>query len=548
MRILGIDVGNKSIKAVELDTAFGRYEIHEYHETPLNPTLEPAQAVSDALESLLRGLPRPPDKISVALSSSQVTFRNLKLPTRDRKGIATTVQFEIEDELPFPLEDAVFDYAILSQSKQGSSIHVAATLARHVAARLSTFVGAGIDPDLLTTEAWAYRNLVNRVLNPAAQETPVLLLDMGHDRTVLYIHLKGAPALVREIPWGGRDITLALSQKFQTTLEQAEQIKINLAQPSAQGMPSQAEAIETVREALLPLIAELRQIDLACRSTTHMSLGGVFSCGGSSLLPGLGEVIQNVLHHPVQKLQALSSVAMSGVTYSEQTDATFVLASSLALCLVGNDRGNTINLRKGEFAKVGQTRELNLSLFKKPLIAAGAVLACLILSLTIQSFAYQSQLKDTDARLEKSIKSFFAGISNSALRSYMSNTSSLRKSVDKELTKQRELSKLTTPNPHSPIEFLRDLSSSIKKDVVVDMTQFQVGAAPMQGFSAKSDAQTSLTFLVANPQMAEQLATILGGKISGLQRSKMEETPAQDGTKRWKITFTGKAMESAYGK
>ena len=32
MRIVGIDLGTSSIKAVEVDSAFGRFEIHDYHE------------------------------------------------------------------------------------------------------------------------------------------------------------------------------------------------------------------------------------------------------------------------------------------------------------------------------------------------------------------------------------------------------------------------------------------------------------------------------------------------------------------------------------
>jgi Tfp pilus assembly PilM family ATPase len=32
MKIIGVDLGTSSIKAVEIDSAFGRYEVQEYHE------------------------------------------------------------------------------------------------------------------------------------------------------------------------------------------------------------------------------------------------------------------------------------------------------------------------------------------------------------------------------------------------------------------------------------------------------------------------------------------------------------------------------------
>ena len=37
----------------------------------------------------------------------QVTFRNLHLPTRDKKAIQAGVGFELDDELPFDSEKGV---------------------------------------------------------------------------------------------------------------------------------------------------------------------------------------------------------------------------------------------------------------------------------------------------------------------------------------------------------------------------------------------------------------------------------------------------------
>src|SRR4051812_31648336 len=132
MRILGIDCGSSSIKAVEMDSAFGRYDIHDYHEL----VLEPGTPVEEGVSKLLKNLPKPPDKTVVSLKSGQSTFRNLSLPTRDKKAIHAGVTFELEDDLPFPASESVHDFAILSQSKQGSVVHVAATLNRHIATQI----------------------------------------------------------------------------------------------------------------------------------------------------------------------------------------------------------------------------------------------------------------------------------------------------------------------------------------------------------------------------------------------------------------------------
>jgi general secretion pathway protein L len=553
MRILGIDLGSQSIKAVEVDSAFGRYEIHDYHEI----MRQPGQPAGEALAQLVLGLAKRPDKISVAMRTSQVTFRNLVLPTRDKKAIQAGIGFELEDDLPFSLEDAQFDYSLLSQSKQSSTIHVAATLKKHVASFLAPWISANIDPDLITTEAWAYRAVLNRVLGEAGQSPqaePTLLIQIGHERTVLYLHWRGSPVLAREIPWGGRDLTTAICQKYQIPVEQAESAKLDhgFVIPAAQRTDATAEQLEfsdTLLEPISTLFGLIKQTELSCKNLTQQGFGMIYLSGGTSLLPGLAKVLEEQTGTPVRPLQALSSVAASGVTYSEQTDGTYLLAASLALCMVGPDRTATINFRRGDFAKHGTSRKVDFKSLRKPMLAFAAVAFCFFTSLFVQSQVYKSRLQETDVQLEKSVRSFFGAISTSAVSNYMRNISGLKSSITKEITKQKELARMVGPNPRSPTDFLKEVSLAVPKDVVVDLTQYQVGAAPSSPYgSSPAEAQATLTFLVSSPQVAEKLGGILGNKISGIQKGKMEETKASDGTQRWKITYTGKPTEDAYGK
>lgn len=549
MRILGIDLGSTSVKAVELDSAFGRYEIRDYYEQKV----ESGTSALQALARLLESLPKSPDRIAMALPTRRVTFRNLKLPTRDRKAIQTGVAFELEDELPFTLDKAVFDYSVVAQSKQGTELHVSATLKQHLGESLSQWQEAGADPDVVTTEAWAYRNLVNRLVPRSEQEQPILLADLGHERSVLYIHWHGAPVMAREISWGGRDLTDAIARKYALAPEQAETAKLDHGfvvseDQKAEITPEQNEFSDTLMEPLQELISHLKQIEFTCKNLTHQGLSRIYLAGGTVQLPGLIRVLEEHAMLPVRQIRALSSVAASGVTYSDHTDAVFGLAASLALGMVGPERGALTNFRKDEFAKVGRARGLNLENLRRPLLAGAAVTASLIVSLLVESSIYRSRIQDADAQLEKSLRSFFGTISGSAVRTYLSNTETLKSSINKELSKQRDLSRVGEPNPRSPLDFLKTLSAAVPRDVVVDMLEYQVGAAATASY-AESQAQTvSLTFLVPNPQLAERLASVLSPRISGLQRGKTEETTAPDGTKRWKIQFTGQPNEASYGK
>jgi len=550
MRILGIDLGSKSIKAVELDSAFGRYEIHEYHELPFETpqtVSEGGTEVSDLLKKLLLSLHRRPDKIVMALSSRAVTFRNLQLPIRDKKAIQSTLAFELEDELPFPSEQTIYDYNVLSQAKTGTRLHVAATLRQHVAKFLNT-VGVGlsedfVDPDLVTTESWAYRGLLNRILSSSDQESPVLLAQIGHSRTLLYVHWRGEPIFTRELTWGGRDITAAIGRKYQITLDQAEDAKkdhgsVISASLRSEATAEQLEFSDTVIESLRPLMLEIQQVEMVCRNTTNHKLSLMYLAGGTSLLPGLQRVFEDELGIQIRPLQSLSGIATSGVTYSEQTDASFSLAVSLALCLVGNERASLINFRKGTFAKQGASHEYSWSSLKFPVICLGIVAFCMFVSLGVQNMIFKSRLKAVDSRLETSVKSYFGQISTSAVRSYLLNTESLKKSVNKELSKQRDIARLFSANPRSPLDFLKDISNGIPKDLVLDTVEYQMGSASVSAYAPDAQSTAILTLMVANPQSIDRLNSILGSKINDLHMEK-SEVSNPDGTKHWKVTFSG---------
>ncbi len=551
MRILGIDVGATSIKAVEVDSAFGRFELHEYHEQKIPP----GTAASEAVSALVSSLPKSPDRIVVSLRTSRCTSRNLQLPTRDRRAIQASVGFELEDDIPFPIDQAAYDYSQLGQQGSSTHLHVVVTLRKYVEEAIAFFGSSGVDPDLVTTEAWAFRALLNRILPPEAQEKPVLVAHLGHERSLLYVHWRGSPMFAREIRWGGREITTEISKKYGVTFEQAETAKLDhgFVLPRAQlesATAEQRQFSDAVSGHLSTLLREIKHAELSGKGATRQDIGRAYLTGGTALLPGLPRFLEEETQLPFRPLQALSSIGGSGVAYSEASDAQFAKAGALALCLVGSDRSTAIQLRKGSLAKSGGTRELTFATLRKPLLAAAAVGACLLVSLGVQSYVFKRRIVVADEQLERGMKAFFGQLSPSAVRTYLANTSALKGSITQELERQRETNRLLDANPFSPLTFLKELSVAIPRDTVVDLTELQVGAAPAESYRAAAATTASLTFLVANPQIAEKLATTLSGRIQSIQRSKLDEAPAAEdgGPKRWKVTFTGSPTEDSYGR
>jgi len=86
--------------------------------------------------------------------------------------------------------------------------------------------------------------------------------------------------------------------------------------------------------------------------------------------------------------------------------------------------------------------------------------------------------------------------------------------------------------------------------VVVDLVQFQVGAAPTAPYSdaPTNEVTASLTFL-ADPKSIDKLNSIMGTALVGMKHSGTEDAKSPDGsTKRLKITYSGKPPEDSFGK
>lgn len=547
MRILGLDIGSSSVKAVELNSAFRRFEIHDYHEVKFNEET----SITDALALLVKGLAKKPDRVCAVLPSSYVTFRNLRLPTRDKRAIQSSLAFELEDELPFDLENSVYDFAIVSQAAGQSQVHVATALKDPFRDWLKAIEAGGLDPQLVTSESWAFRGLLNRIMTSELREKPVMLVQMGYRRTHLYVQYQGNPVIAREIPWGSWDIDRSIAEKFNVTIEEAEKTKHGslgiILDDAAES--SQKDVSEAIVSALDELTRELRQVHYATKNLTGRALAHAYVTGGASLLPGMRAALAQVMRIPVEELKVLSTLSNSGVAYTPENDAIYAPAIAAALCLVPQDKIRPINFRKGEFAVKKQEMQLNFSAYRKPLLGLCAVYVCGIASFVAQKSYYESKTEALDAQLERGMQSIFPGISKSATKTYLASPKKLKESIDKEVGSQRELSKLFGSTHKAHLAFLKGLSTQIPRDLVVDMVHFQVGSAPTQPFGADQKHEVEVSFLTKSKDFANRLIQIASRMLDSPIKTGPDESPSLDGKNRgFKITFKGVAKEDSYAK
>jgi type IV pilus assembly protein PilM len=337
-RVLGLDWGSYAVKAVELRQTLRSIEVARLHSLPLGP--EPSLAPREFL--LRHGLAT--ERVIASVPGDRITRRLLRFPFKDRRKIAQATRFEVEGEIPFPLEDVFVDWEIVSEGE--AQTEVAATVAprSEVAARLETLAEVGIVPRILEAEGLVLGNLTGLVDLPGTR----LLLDFGHRKTTLCLLVDGRAHLARTLPVGGGAITSAIAQERQLSLADAEQLKRNQG-IFERGFETRLPAAVGVLERLVrELTRTLASFEPMLNGVARTGIETITLIGGSARLHRLDEFLSDRLGLPTTRIQVPPGSPAAGVLAAGDLTQ---FAPALALALRGTLRARSrMNFLQEEFA------------------------------------------------------------------------------------------------------------------------------------------------------------------------------------------------------
>ncbi len=535
MRVFGLDISKDAIACVELETHFGRFEIRETLESVLPSDSETPADPLFAASNLLGSISGKPGRLITSAPIEIGTFRNIHLATKDKKAIRAALGFELEDDLPFESENLHYDYATLPSPESGSMIHVGAVKKDSFEQHLQSLMSSGINPDTITTDAWAYRCLFSRLHKPlqkGEEAVTSLLIGVERNKTFFYVNSGNRPVLYREIPFGIVTIERKLEEQLSAS---RDELKTWIQDIGVTGINE--DVSDSITEVLEVLIPEVRQIELAARSQTKTPIDEILVTGEGALLPGFLNWLQESIQKTCTLFRPLSMLTGSQVSYSDPSEVRFARALALAMTAVPADKIPALNLRRGPFAKNGGTDDSPLELIKKPLPYLLITSLVFFATKTIEYNYYKVKRDDAKTALERVVKTYFGGIGDGAVRNQLASPSKLKKTIQDDLVKEREMAKLFAPNTNSPLNFLRALSEKISRDVVVDMVNFDSGSDNTDRFIESAPLKTSLSFIVSNPQAISKLTEVLE-KNFGLKRGNSEEL-TREGRKVFRVVYAG---------
>src|SRR6516164_4290968 len=113
--VWGIDLGQCGLKAIRLQEIDGQlvataFDYVEHPKILSQPDADPDQLTREALDKFLSRNNLRGDQVVISVPGQSGLARFVKLPPVEEKKISDIVKFEAKQQIPFPLEEVVWDY------------------------------------------------------------------------------------------------------------------------------------------------------------------------------------------------------------------------------------------------------------------------------------------------------------------------------------------------------------------------------------------------------------------------------------------------------
>jgi type IV pilus assembly protein PilM len=324
--------------------------------------------------------------VNYALPSQSVFARYLGLPGSTPEDLQQIIAFEAQQNIPFPIDEVVWDYQAIGQPSEGKVNVVLLAIKADTLEGVNKAVEAsGYVPQIIDVAPMATLNAF--LYNYPDYDGCTLLVDIGA-RTTNLIFSEGDKAYTRSIPIGGNTISAAIAKEFGQPIEAAEIMKkekgfVGLgggyAEPEDEVV---ARVSKLARTTLTRLHAEIaRSISFYRANQGGTQPLRVLLAGGAVSMPYMLEFFGEKMQMPIEFFNPFRNV-----TVAPSVDADLLAAKAhaagevvgLALRQLG-DCPIGVNLRPPSVVNAQALHK------RKPFLIAAT--ACLFLCL-IQWWAY----------------------------------------------------------------------------------------------------------------------------------------------------------------
>ena len=324
--IIGLKIGAAHLAAARV-ALNGSAELLQVASEPLGSGIvqggevRDGAALADALKNFFHNHKLPKKGVRVGVASNRIGVRTIDVAgIVDPRQIANAVRFRAQEVLPIPIEEAVLDYQVLSESvdaegQPAKRVLLVVAYRDLIESLASACRDAGLKLMGIDLEAFALLRALTAPRTPDEDRSALVAVSIGAERSTLAVSEGLTCEYTRVLDWGGAVLTGGIARALGIEAAAAEQIKRGLsldsdAAPAGLSADQAAQARDAVQLGLQSFARELvSSLQFYQSQSDSLGIREVVLAGGAAKLGGLAEALERFIGVSVRVGDPLAAVS-----------------------------------------------------------------------------------------------------------------------------------------------------------------------------------------------------------------------------------------------
>ena len=334
--MLAIDFGARSIKAVQLSRTGNGFRLDNFglvltpHESILHGEIKDANAVTLALEKMLRKKGINERKGIIAITGQKVVVREITTPLMNEKELIDGLQWEAPKYVPYDLKESLLDAKKIEEleDKEGGKMMKVLLVAAPkslVTQQAEVLKNTRIQPKIVDIVSNAQIRAFESYLTPASSNKEGdgnqmdIIISMGASTTEITLIEGNRLKFTRTILKGGNDINKMIEKKMEISFSEAEilkrrvglslpdetvekdetgeipeeKVKKKAEEPKEEDLPNKEEISELISSGVHSIFNEIRKsLNYYKTQYQKVTYRSIILTGGMAAMPNVGQLLK----------------------------------------------------------------------------------------------------------------------------------------------------------------------------------------------------------------------------------------------------------------
>lgn len=339
----GLDISDESVKFAKLVAIKDGIKIGSFGERKIPAGIIESGKIKDQkrLEEVLFALKKDFgfESVRVSLPEEQVYLFRVHLEKIGLKSVREGIELSLEEFVPIPAAEAIFDYEVINEDKDTLGLQVAA-IPRNV---IESYLAVFKDSKLIVQSCELEAQAISRAVIKRGDLGTYMIVDFGQTRTSIFIVSLGVVVFTSTLDVGGAAMVNMIAKSFNVSYEEAEKMKRQY------GLMRNAPNKE-IFSVILNIVSIVRD-EIAKhflywhthpdeQGKDHPTIAKIILCGGESNLIGVTEYLSVSIKIPVELANVWVNItdtnkSIPNINFNQSL--TFATAFGLALGDFDND-------------------------------------------------------------------------------------------------------------------------------------------------------------------------------------------------------------------